>query len=181
MTSPSRRAGQPGTPLHKTTRRHQSHLRRFARPIRLPIWRPTGEPGASIGHVDADAAKGFVSGSGPTHRASSKLLPERVSKRAFPGLAARTRIMARRLSLGGMQGRFPEIEPYDSGMLDVTDGHQLYWECCGNPDGKPAIYLHGGPGSGCTPGQRRFFDPSACSTSEGPGAVGRWPMSKTWI
>ncbi len=69
--------------------------------------------------------------------------------------------MARRLSLGVMQGRFPEIEPYDSGMLDVTDGHQLYWECCGNPDGKPAIYLHGGPGSGCTPGQRCFFDPSA--------------------
>ncbi len=69
--------------------------------------------------------------------------------------------MARRLSLGVMQGRFLEIEPYDSGMLDVTDGHQLYWECCGNPDGKPAIYLHGGPGSGCTPGQRRFFDPSA--------------------
>jgi proline iminopeptidase len=46
-------------------------------------------------------------------------------------------------------------------MLDVTDGHRLYWECCGNPDGKAAIYLHGGPGSGCTPGQRRFFDPNA--------------------
>jgi proline iminopeptidase len=46
-------------------------------------------------------------------------------------------------------------------MLDVSDGHRLYWECCGNPDGKPALYLHGGPGSGCTPGQRRFFDPHA--------------------
>jgi proline iminopeptidase len=46
-------------------------------------------------------------------------------------------------------------------MLDVGDGHQVYWECCGNPAGKPALYLHGGPGSGCTPGGRRFFDPDA--------------------
>lgn len=44
-------------------------------------------------------------------------------------------------------------------MLDVGDGHHVYWECCGNPKGKPALYLHGGPGSGCTPGSRRFFDP----------------------
>ena len=60
-----------------------------------------------------------------------------------------------------MQDRFPAIEPYDSGMLDVGDGHRVYWECCGNPAGTPAIYLHGGPGSGCSPGQRRFFDPDA--------------------
>lgn len=60
-----------------------------------------------------------------------------------------------------MQERFPAISPYDSGMLDVGDGHQVYWECCGNPEGIPAIYLHGGPGSGVTPGQRRFFDPDA--------------------
>jgi proline iminopeptidase len=60
-----------------------------------------------------------------------------------------------------MAGRFPAIEPYDSGMLDVGDGHQVYWECCGNPAGKPALYLHGGPGSGFSPGQRRFFDPDA--------------------
>ncbi|HVB65247.1 MAG TPA: prolyl aminopeptidase [Nitrolancea sp.] len=59
-----------------------------------------------------------------------------------------------------MDEQFPPIEPYDSGMLDVGDGHQVYWECCGNPQGKAALYLHGGPGSGCTPGQRRFFDPS---------------------
>ncbi len=58
-------------------------------------------------------------------------------------------------------GRFPATEPYESGMLGVGDGHEVYWECCGNPDGKPALYLHGGPGSGCTPGQRRFFDPDA--------------------
>jgi proline iminopeptidase len=56
---------------------------------------------------------------------------------------------------------FPAVEPYDSGMLDVGGGHQVYWECCGNPAGKPAIYLHGGPGSGATPGARRYFDPDA--------------------
>ncbi len=60
-----------------------------------------------------------------------------------------------------MRHRFPAIEPYDSGMLGVGDGHQIYWECCGNAAGKPALYLHGGPGSGCTPGQRRLFDPDA--------------------
>jgi hypothetical protein len=57
--------------------------------------------------------------------------------------------------------RFPAIEPYDSGMLDAGDGHQVYWECCGNPAGRRALYLHGGPGSGFSPGQRRFFDPDA--------------------
>lgn len=60
-----------------------------------------------------------------------------------------------------MAGTFPEIEPYDGGLLEVGDGQQMYWECCGNPDGKPAIFLHGGPGSGCSPNQRRFFDPAA--------------------
>jgi proline iminopeptidase len=55
--------------------------------------------------------------------------------------------------------RYPPIEPYDSGFLDSGDGHRVYWECCGNPDGEPALYLHGGPGSGFSPGQRRFFDP----------------------
>ncbi len=57
--------------------------------------------------------------------------------------------------------RFPEIEPYESGMLDVGDGQQLYWEACGNPAGKPALVLHGGPGSGCRPYHRRYFNPDA--------------------
>jgi len=52
------------------------------------------------------------------------------------------------------------IEPYDTGMLDVGDGNQIYWEVCGNPDGVPAIVLHGGPGGGCTPGHRRSLDPN---------------------
>lgn len=58
-----------------------------------------------------------------------------------------------------MSKQFPAIEPFDSGMLDVGEGHRVYWECCGNPLGKPALYLHGGPGAGCSAGQRRFFDP----------------------
>jgi proline iminopeptidase len=54
----------------------------------------------------------------------------------------------------------PSIEPYAHGMLDVGDAQSLYWETCGNPDGRPALVLHGGPGSGCTPGVRRYFDPA---------------------
>ena len=56
---------------------------------------------------------------------------------------------------------YPEIEPYERGMLDVGDGNLVYWEACGNPRGKPAVVLHGGPGSGCSPAHRRFFDPAA--------------------
>ena len=59
-----------------------------------------------------------------------------------------------------MRGRYPEIDPYASGLLDVGDGHRVYWEVCGNPQGAPALVLHGGPGSGCGPGLRRYFDPS---------------------
>jgi proline iminopeptidase len=54
---------------------------------------------------------------------------------------------------------YPEIEPYESGMLDVGNGNQMYWEVCGNPAGRPAVVLHGGPGVGCTPRHRRFLDP----------------------
>ena len=56
---------------------------------------------------------------------------------------------------------YPEIEPYEHGMLDVGDGNLVYWESCGNPRGKAALVLHGGPGSGCSAGLRRYFDPSA--------------------
>ena len=44
-----------------------------------------------------------------------------------------------------MECTFPPIEPFDSGMLDVGQGHRLYWERCGNPEGRPALYLHGAP------------------------------------
>ena len=54
---------------------------------------------------------------------------------------------------------YPVIQPYAYEFLDVGDGHMLYVEQCGNPDGIPVIVLHGGPGGGCSPGMRRFFHP----------------------
>ena len=59
---------------------------------------------------------------------------------------------------------YPRIEPHDRGMLAVGQGNLVYWETCGNPDGKPAVVLHGGPGSGCSNDMRRFFDPTAYRT-----------------
>jgi proline iminopeptidase len=59
-----------------------------------------------------------------------------------------------------MRERYPEIEPYATGLLDVGGGQGIYWETCGDPGGIPALVLHGGPGSGCGPGWRRFFDPA---------------------
>jgi proline iminopeptidase len=59
-----------------------------------------------------------------------------------------------------MADLYPPIEPYDAGMLDVGGGHHVYWETCGNPAGKPALVLHGGPGSGCSVNARRYFDPN---------------------
>jgi proline iminopeptidase len=56
---------------------------------------------------------------------------------------------------------YPEIEPYDSGHIRVSEVHQLYYEQCGNPNGKPVLFLHGGPGAGLDPDYRRFFDPEA--------------------
>jgi proline iminopeptidase len=58
-----------------------------------------------------------------------------------------------------MADLYPPIEPYDHGMLDVGDGNAVYWETCGNPEGKPALVVHGGPGSGCSANMRRPFDP----------------------
>jgi proline iminopeptidase len=60
-----------------------------------------------------------------------------------------------------MPDLYPPLEPYATGQLEVGDGHVLYWETCGNPDGTPAVWLHGGPGSGCSAGTRRPFDPAA--------------------
>lgn len=56
---------------------------------------------------------------------------------------------------------YPPIKPYDQRMLDVGDGHLVYVEQCGNPDGIPVVVFHGGPGGGCSPAMRRFFDPEA--------------------
>jgi proline iminopeptidase len=54
---------------------------------------------------------------------------------------------------------YPEIEVFNKNSLKVSDLHEIYYEECGSPDGMPVIFLHGGPGSGCNPAQRRFFDP----------------------
>lgn len=56
---------------------------------------------------------------------------------------------------------FPEIEPHANGWLAVDALHELYWETCGNPRGAPVVFLHGGPGGGCLPHHRRYFDPGA--------------------
>ncbi|MEM6386031.1 MAG: prolyl aminopeptidase [Pseudomonadota bacterium] len=56
---------------------------------------------------------------------------------------------------------YPPIEPFDQRVLDVGEGHRVYVEQCGNPDGLPTVVLHGGPGGGCSPTMRRYFDPNA--------------------
>lgn len=64
------------------------------------------------------------------------------------------------VSVMTMADLFPPIEPYACGMLDVADGNATYWEACGNPDGKPALLVHGGPGIGCSARMRQAFDPA---------------------
>ena len=59
-----------------------------------------------------------------------------------------------------MPGLFPEIEPFDSGRLQVDEVHSVYFEQCGNPRGKPVVFVHGGPGGGSSPVHRRFWDPA---------------------
>lgn len=76
---------------------------------------------------------------------------------------------------------FPSIEPFSTGFIKVSPRHNLYYEECGNPDGTPVVIIHGGPGSGCSPGQRRFCDPSyyrivlfdqrGCGRSEPAGCI----------
>ena len=64
------------------------------------------------------------------------------------------------MSLGGRRTLYVETDPFASGMLDVGDGHEVYWEECGAKSGKRAVVLHGGPGGAINPTMRRFFDPS---------------------
>ena len=64
------------------------------------------------------------------------------------------------LSLTDRRSLYPEIEPYETGMLDVGEGHSLYYERVGTPGAKPAVFLHGGPGGGMAPSHRRQWDPA---------------------
>src|SRR3546814_13965184 len=59
-----------------------------------------------------------------------------------------------------MRTLYPEIEPFDTGKLDVDDRHTPHYEQCGNPGGKPVVLLHGGPGGGCSAQMRHFHDPA---------------------
>lgn len=58
-----------------------------------------------------------------------------------------------------MRALYPPLQPSHSGWLDVGDGHQVYFEESGNPNGKPCIFVHGGPGGGSSPAARQFFNP----------------------
>jgi proline iminopeptidase len=62
---------------------------------------------------------------------------------------------------GGLRELYPPIKPRHSGYLRVSDVHEIYYEECGNPQGKPALFVHGGPGAGCDDRARSFFDPDA--------------------
>ena len=61
--------------------------------------------------------------------------------------------------MSSLRTLYPAIEPYAHGMLDVGDGHHVYWERCGTPGAKPVVFLHGGPGAGCSPAHRQLFNP----------------------
>lgn len=63
------------------------------------------------------------------------------------------------LDTSGLRDFYPPIEPYNKGFLKVSEIHNLYYEEVGNPQGKPVVFLHGGPGGGIAPDHRRFFDP----------------------
>lgn len=67
---------------------------------------------------------------------------------------------ASQIATSDRRNLYPPSEPYDQQLMPVADGHRVYYEQCGNPDGVPVVILHGGPGGGCSPGMRRFFDPS---------------------
>ena len=60
----------------------------------------------------------------------------------------------------GLRTLYPEIEPFETGFLDTGDGHRIYWERVGTRGAKPAVFLHGGPGGGCSASHRRLFDPA---------------------
>lgn len=62
--------------------------------------------------------------------------------------------------MSGLRRLYPEIEPFETGLLDVGDGHTVYWERVGTRGAKPAVFLHGGPGGGIAPAHRRLFDPA---------------------
>ena len=85
------------------------------------------------------------------------------------------------MEITSLYNLYPQIEPFEQNHLKLGNLHEIYYEICGNPTGKPVVFLHGGPGSGCNPTQRRFFDPAhyriilidqrGCGRSRPVGAV----------
>src|SRR4030095_16056982 len=100
--------------------------------------------------------------------ASKRKTPRRSVRKRTPNkqrTRARHSVLAKRKRPAqpgaGRRPLYPAIEPYNSGMLRVSGVHEIYYEECGNPNGKPAVFVHGGPGAGCDNRARRFFDPDA--------------------
>jgi len=78
---------------------------------------------------------------------------------SLPKSSARSAVSVRAAPAMSLRGLYPAIEPYRHGFLRVSELHELYYEESGNPAGKPAIFLHGGPGAGSDRRARQFFDP----------------------
>ena len=76
-------------------------------------------------------------------------------------MLAKRKRPAKAKASGGLRTLYPAIKPYKTGMLKVSDTHEIYYEECGNPKGNPAVFVHGGPGAGCDDRARSFFDPDA--------------------
>ena len=101
----------------------------------------------------------------PTAKRTARAAKTAKKSGKAPSVKAVTRAAARRTAVApaghprAVGGLYPPIEPYNSGMLRVSAVHEIYYEESGNPHGKPAIFLHGGPGGGTDPAMRQFFDP----------------------
>lgn len=97
--------------------------------------------------------------------ASKRKTPRRTTRKTTANKqrshARRALTKRKRPAPGGLRTLYPAIKPYNSGYLRVSDVHEIYYEECGNPKGKPALFVHGGPGAGCDSRARSFFDPDA--------------------
>jgi len=85
--------------------------------------------------------------------------PDRTEPAAAPADLSNNPPPAATAAAPGTRHLYPPIEPYTRGEMDTGEGHVIYYEQCGSPAGQPVVVLHGGPASGCSPMQRRFFDP----------------------
>jgi proline iminopeptidase len=93
--------------------------------------------------------------------ASKRKNPRRMQRKPSAVVRAHARRATTKRKSIGQRTLYPALEPYNSGTLPVGSGHEIYFEECGNPKGKPAVFVHGGPGAGCDRRARQFFDPQA--------------------